>query len=186
MKAQRSDKLISVRVATEAKAKFLALAQAYGLTESGLLKTLIGRAIEPVALPSIDAAHQVRDEARADRLYVRLYRDDRQLLAERAAARCMPSATYLAVLARSHLRQLPPLPEPERRALERCVAELATIGRNINQVARVANQNGVVSSISRADLALFLKTTTAAVLSFKATLKANKQSWESGYETTDR
>jgi hypothetical protein len=98
----------------------------------------------------------------------------------------MPSATYLAVLARDHLRKIPPLPEAERQAFERCVAELSAIGRNLNQVTRRANQEGVVSSISRADLSLFLKTCTLAVAHFKDTLKTNKLSWESGYETADR
>ena len=186
MKTQRADKLVSVRVSAEAKAKLQALAQDYGLTESGFLKGLLDRAIEPVQLPAADVVRQVRDVARAERLYVRLYPDDRQLLAERASARGMPSATYLAVLARSHLRLLQPLPEAERRVFERCVAELSAIGRNLNQVARRANQQGVVSSIGREDLASFLKVATAAVEYFKKTLKANKVSWEVGYETTDR
>ena len=52
------------------------------------------------------------------------------------------------MLARAHLRKIPPLPEAERQAFERCVAELSAIGRNLNQVARRANQDGVVSSSS--------------------------------------
>jgi hypothetical protein len=69
----------------------------------------------------------------------------------------MPAATYLAVLARSHLRHLCPLPEPERKAFERGVAELAAIGRNINQIARWLNQDGVVSGLTRSDVAHLIK-----------------------------
>ena len=186
MSGQHSGKFVGAWVSLAAKEKFHALAAEYGLTQSSLLQRLIDRATEPLQMPAGNAAHEGRGGARSDRLYVRLYPDDRLLLAERAQVRGMPSATYLAVLARSHLRRLPPLPEAERQAFERCVAELSAIGRNLNQVARRANQEGVVSSITREDLALFLKTCTMAVTHFKDTLKANKHSWEAGYETTDR
>ena len=186
MSGQHSGKFVGAWVSPAAKEKFHALASEYGLTQSSLLQRLIDRATEPVQMPAGNAAHEGRVGSRSDRLYVRLYPDDRLLLAERAQVRGMPSATYLAVLARSHLRRLPPLPEAERQAFERCVAELSAIGRNLNQVARRANQEGVVSSITREDLALFLKTCTMAVTHFKDTLKANKHSWEAGYETTDR
>jgi hypothetical protein len=185
MSGQRSGKFVGAWVSPAAKEKFRALAADNGLTQSALLQRLIDRATEPFQMPTDHVAHEVGSRARSDRLYVRLYPDDRRLLAERAGARGMPSATYLAVLARAHLRRIPPLPEAERQAFERCVAELSAIGRNLNQVARRANQDGVVSSLSRADLALFLKTCTMAVTHFKDTLKTNKQSWEVGYETTD-
>jgi hypothetical protein len=186
MSGRHSGKFVGAWVSPAAKEKFHALAAEYGLTQSSLLQRLIDRATEPVQMPARNAAHDGRGGARSDRLYVRLYPDDRLLLAERAQVRGLPSATYLAALARSHLRRLPPLPEAERQAFERCVAELSAIGRNLNQVARRANQEGVVSSITREDLALFLKTCTMAVTHFKDTLKANKHSWEAGYETTDR
>lgn len=186
MSGQHSGKFVGAWVSASAKEKFHALAAEHGLTQSALLQRLIDRATEPFQMPTDGAAAEAGSRARSDRLYVRLYPDDRLLLAERAGARGMPPATYLAVLARAHLRKIPPLPEAERQAFERCVAELSAIGRNLNQVARLANQDGVVSSISRADLALFLKACTAAVAYFKDTLKKNKLSWEAGYETTDR
>lgn len=186
MSGQHNGKFVGAWVSASAKEKFHALAVEHGLTQSALLQRLIDRATEPFQTPTDNAAAASGSRARSDRLYVRLYPDDRQLLAERAAARGMPSATYLAVLARAHLRKIPPLPEAERQAFERCVAELSAIGRNLNQVARRATQEGVVSSISRADLALFLKICTSTVAHFKDTLKTNKLSWEAGYETTDR
>jgi len=186
MSGQHSGKFVGAWVSPSAKEKFHALASQYGLTQSALLQRLIDRATEPVEALGEHAVHDGRSGARSDRLYVRLYPDDRRLLVERAGARGMPAATYLSVLARAHLRRLPPLPEPERQAFERCVAELSAIGRNLNQVARRANQEGVVSSLTRQDVAIFIKVCTAAVGHFKDTLKANKHSWEAGYETTDR
>ena len=52
----------------------------------------------------------------------------------------MAAATYVSVLVRAHLRQLTPLPEEELRALNRVVAELGAIGRNLNQMARATHQ----------------------------------------------
>ena len=45
--------------------------------------------------------------------------------------RGMPSATYVSVLVRSHLRSLAPLPKEELLALKRSVAELGAAGVSI-------------------------------------------------------
>jgi len=186
MPSERKDHLVAACVRADTKARFRALAAGYGLTESALLKTLIDRAIDarPPAVGEEPLA--VRDAARAERLYVRLYRDDRQLLAERAAARGMPSATYLAVLARAHLRHLNPLPEAERRLFAQGVATLSSIGRNLNQIARRMHQGEAPNGPSRQDLALFIKVCTTMVENLKSTLKINQQSWEAGYDTSNR
>jgi hypothetical protein len=60
----------------------------------------------------------------------------------RAMQRGMRSATYLTILARSHLRGVAPLPKEELLALKRSIAELAAIGRHLNQIARALNQDG--------------------------------------------
>ena len=75
-------------------------------------------------------------------VYVRLPQDDRLLLESRAASRGLRPATYISVLTRAHLRSLAPLPKEEYLALKRCIGDLGTIGRNINQLARVANESG--------------------------------------------
>jgi hypothetical protein len=54
----------------------------------------------------------------------------------------MAAATYMSVLARAHLRNLPPLPQDELLALKHTVAELGAIGRNLNQIAHVAAAPG--------------------------------------------
>ena len=186
MPSERKDHLIAACVRADTKARFRALASGYGLTESALLKTLIDRAIEarPPAVGEEPLA--VRDAARAERLYVRLYRDDRQLLAERAAARGMPSATYLAVLARAHLRHLNPLPEAERKLFAQGVATLSSIGRNLNQIARRVNQGESPNGPTRQDIAVFIKVCTVMAENLKSTLKINQQSWEAGYDTSNR
>lgn len=168
--------LITARVPPDTKAKFQAVAATCGFYESRFMRSLIDRAVEVVGEPGRVVDQRMQEESRAERLYVRLDPDDRQLLAERAAARGTPSATYLAVLARAHLRNLSPLPEPERKAFERGVAELSALGRNINQIARRLNQGAVPASLRREDLALVIKVCTALLGHFKATLKTNKTS----------
>jgi hypothetical protein len=99
--------------------------------------------------------------SRDARLSVRLAPEDRILLSGRATARGMPSATYVSVLVRSHLRNLVPLPKEELSALKRSVAELGAIGRNLNQIARAANHAGNPRGPGREDLRSMLKVAEA-------------------------
>ena len=92
------------------------------------------------AAPTAEAVPVELSAGPVSRLTVRLRADDHQLLRERAAARGMVPATYVAVYVRSHLRALAPLPKTEYLAVRSAVLELSAIGRNLNQIARAANQ----------------------------------------------
>lgn len=98
-----------------------------------------------------------KNRGQAARLYVRVREEDRLLLHERAAARGMASATYLSVLLRAHLRSLAPLPKDELAALKRVVGELGAVGRNLNQIARAANQGARVAGPERDEFRTTLK-----------------------------
>ncbi len=93
----------------------------------------------------------------------------------------MPTATYISVLTRAHLRALSPLPKEELLALRRTVSELGSIGRNLNQVARAANQCERASGPSREDLRAMLKVCEGLRDHVKGLLSANVKSWELGY-----
>lgn len=93
----------------------------------------------------------------------------------------MRPATYVSVLTRSHLRRLPPLPKDELLALRRSLGELAAIGRNINQIARAANEGSRSPGSAREEFRAMLKVCEALRDNTKALLKANLTSWESGY-----
>jgi hypothetical protein len=93
----------------------------------------------------------------------------------------MPAATYLAVLARTHLRSLAPLPRDELLALKRSVAELGSIGRNLNQVAYAANRGERVTGPSREDLRALMKVCEGLRDHVRDLLTANLKSWEQGY-----
>lgn len=89
----------------------------------------------------------------------------------------MRSATYVSVLVRSHLRNLTPLPQEELTALKRSVAELGAIGRNLNQIARAANQGAKLTGPRREDLRAMLKIAEALRDHVKALIRANQSSW---------
>jgi Bacterial mobilisation protein (MobC) len=123
---------------------------------------LLRRLVELVLLkaglaPTIKEAPTGAGARRGARLMIRLRPDDQILLRERAAARGMPPATYVSVLTRAHLRSLTPLPQEELLALKRTLAELGSIGRNLNQIARAANQGQLVTSPGRDDLTAMLR-----------------------------
>jgi hypothetical protein len=97
----------------------------------------------------------------------------------------MPAATYVAVLVRSHLRNLAPLPKQELLALKSAVAELGVIGRNINQIARAVNDGGRAPGSVREEFRAMLKICEALRDNTKTLLKANETSWKTGYAEAD-
>jgi hypothetical protein len=97
----------------------------------------------------------------------------------------MPAATYVSVLVRAHLRSLAPLPMNELLALRRTVSELSSIGRNLNQIARVANQGVRIAAPHQEDLRTILRLCVGLRDHVKGLLKANLRSWEVGYAEKD-
>lgn len=119
------------------------------------------------------------------RLCLRLRHDDWLLLRERASRRGMPAATYVAALTRAHFHTLAPLPEAELAALKSCAGALGAIGRNLNQIARIAHRDGRVLGPGREHLELMLKVCEAMRGHIKSLVRSNVQSWESGYVDPD-
>ena len=176
-----AEAFIHLRVTQEIKSQLRALAQRENQSESALLKQLLGVVLRGVG-EEVPAAKD-RDESanRPARLTIRLPAADHLLLRERAMARSMPAATYVSVLVRAHLRSLSPLPKGELLALKRSIAELASIGRNINQIAKVANEGGRLPGSVREEFRAMLKICEALRENTKALLKANVTSWSVGH-----
>src|SRR6202035_4903358 len=171
---------VAARVTPAMKTLLRKLAEREQITESALVRQLLEVTLRMSAkegFPKLDALEKVSRDARFS---IRLAPEDRILLCDRASARSMPSATYVAVLVRSHLRNLAPLPKEELVALKRSVAELGAIGRNLNQIARAANQGGKPAGPGREDLRAMLKVAEALRDHVKALLRANQLSWEQG------
>ena len=185
--------ILKARVSPELKLQAKVVADRDLLTEAAWLKRLVIREIRAADMAGASVGEARRPDGnrrpdgaarRADgcgkRVYVRLRDEDRLLLDARAAARGMRSATYLSVLTRAHLRALIPLPKEELLALKRSIGELAAIGRNINQIAKAANEGGRLPSSVREEFRAMLKVCEALRDSTKAMLKANETSWSSG------
>lgn len=174
---------LSTWVDDETKRRFAAVANHVGVSESALLKRMVALMLESTTARS--TLTPLDRSPRDTRVTVRLRPDDQQLLKERAAARDIPAATYVSVLVRAHLRSLAPLPKEELLALRRTVSELSAIGRNLNQIARIANQAPKVSAPHQEELRTMLRLCEGLRDHVKGLLKANLRSWEVGYAEKD-
>jgi predicted DNA binding CopG/RHH family protein len=172
-------------VTKETKERFAAVARNQGLSDSALLKRLVELMLQTAGAAQVLPLSATGHTSRNSRLSVRISPDDQLLLRERAAARGMPTATYVSVQTRAHLRGLAPLPKAEWLALERSVSELSRLGRNINQIARAANRGERVTGPGRADLTAILRVCEGLRDHVKGLLQANLQSWRQGYEQHD-
>jgi hypothetical protein len=177
---------LSTWVSVETKQRFVALAQHQGLSESALLKRTVELMIQVSRAEGAPLPPPEGQMTRASRLYVRLRPEDQVLLRERATGRGMAGATYASMLLRAHLRAVPPLPDRELAELKRSVAALGMIGRNLNQIARVANQTGRVTGPSTGDLRALLRALEGLRDHVKALIRANNLSWETGYAEANR
>ena len=174
------------RVSSETKSLLQNIAAREQITESALVRPLLETLARTSATERSAISKSDDTGLRAERLSIRLLPNDRLLLRERASSRGMASATYVAVLVRSHLRQLTPLPVEELGALKRSIAELGAVGRNLNQIARALNAGGRWGGPGRQHLEAMLKIAVALRDHMRALLKANETSWERGYgQSTD-
>ena len=191
----QDSEVLKTTVAPDLKLQAKAIADSEFLSEAAWLKRLVIREIRSARGTS---AAEEREPCRATRfrkpsreargsgacnrpIFVRLRPDDRLLLDARSEARGMRPATYVAVLTRSHLRRLAPLPKDEMQALRRSIGELAAIGRNLNQIAKAANDGGRVPGSAREEFRAMLKVCEALRDNTKSLLKANLTSWECGH-----
>jgi hypothetical protein len=184
--------ILKTRVTPEVKSRVSEIAKAELLTEAVWLRRVIYRALERSGAPadgqgqerqlsSVSRGECIKHRGRATRLYVRLRREDRLLLHERAMARGLASATYVSVLVRAHLRGLSPLPKDELVAMKHVIGELGAVGRNVNQIARAMNQGARVSGPGREEFRAILKICEALRDHTKDLIKANTASWATGY-----
>lgn len=175
----KNDVWIKARVTPELKARFRTTAANAGRTESGQLKWLLQSALlspeeRAATSPSLCGS------ARGARVWVRLGAEDRRLLRERAAARQLAAATYVALLVRAHLRERPPLPKAELAALTRTVAEVASIGRNLNQFVRAVQAGGHSPGFTVEHAKTLIRVCEALRDRSKELIAANVESWRGG------
>jgi hypothetical protein len=179
-----NDVIVKSRISQEAKAGLQRLAVARQIPESAVVREMIEAAVR-LTVPAGLGTPLPPAVRRNERLYVRLAPEDRVLLADRAAARAMPSATYVSVLVRSHLRGVAPVPKDELLALKRSIADLGVVVRYLNQILK-AIQLGKAPTTGREVFTQTHKIAVALWERFRELLKANERSWAEGHRATDR
>ena len=173
-------KHLSTWISNEAKQRFSSVAARQSLSESAFLKRLVEQMLASAEIDQFVEPVAPLDPRDA-RLTVRLVPEDRALLRERAAARTMPVATYVSVLVRSHLRRLAPLPDRELSSLQAAVRELAAIGRNLNTMTRLLQQDARQAMPGRQEVLAMLRICEALRDHIRALVKANLISWDIGH-----
>ena len=181
-----ADAFVQCRVSQETKAFIRDLASRRDLTESALLRSLLENLAQSSERPPTSLASTLVRAHRQCRVCVRLADEDRELLAGRARDRNLAPATYVAVLTRSHLRGLTPLPRDELLALKSLIGELAAVGRNLNQLARAVNSGGLSFSANAQQVTSLLRLSTGLRDHVKALILANEVSWRSGFGQDSR
>jgi hypothetical protein len=187
------DEVLKTRIPSELKLQAKEMAARDFLSEAAWLKRLVIREIRSVHGTNAGDGEPCRVDVTlapssekggspscGRPLFVRLRSEDRLLLDARAEARGMRPATFASVLLRAHLRKLAPLPKDELLALKRSIGELASIGRNINQIAKALNEGAKAPASVREEFRAMLKVCEALRDNTKALLKANVTSWDSG------
>ena len=163
-------------ISCQSKERFAAIAQAQGLSESALLRRLVESTLLAAGSLESSIPSAVESVPSSGRISVRLRDDDLILLRGRATTRSLPVSTYVSFLVRAHLRGQVPLPTVELEALRRSVAEVAAIGRNINQIARAANQQQWPGGPSIENLRSIIRALTVMRNHTKALIKRKCQS----------
>jgi hypothetical protein len=79
-----------------------------------------------------------------------------------------------------------PVPKEELQALKLSIGELGAIGRNLNQLARLANQGGRTAGPSREELRALLRACEGLRDHVRQLLNANLRSWETGHAEAAR
>lgn len=171
---------LSTWISVAAKQRFAAAAARQSLSESALLKRLVEQMLASAGID--DVAEPIASaDPRDARVTIRLVPEDRALLRERAAARTMPAATYVSVLVRAHLRRVAPLPDRELSGLQASVRELGAIGRNLNTMARLLQQDARQAVPGRQEVLAMLRIGEALRDHVRALIKANLISWDIGH-----
>jgi hypothetical protein len=168
-------------VTAEIKRGINAAAEAELITPTAWLRRVVIRALasQPRVLERRES-DEVSADPRDRRLFVRLSPEDSLLLNARALARGMRPATYVAVMLRSHLRSLTPLPKDELLALRCAVSELGALTRELHRIAHMLGQEGRAAASEPPDLREVARLCQVLRSNTKALIRANVNSWEIG------
>jgi len=175
---------ITARPSPAEKARFSTLAHAAGISESRLALLAIRAFVdaEGRAQPPAECDPAAEGVRATDRITIRLRPGDGAIIARRARARGVKTATYLAAMARAHIAADPPLFAHELAALKQSIATLAGLGLLLGQRIRTP----ALSASGLEQVRQILSRTHAAVEALEQWThdfaKAALMAWESRFD----
>lgn len=180
--------VISMRLPSETKSRFVALAARHQLSESALLAKLVDEVLKSNGGQSREqishGAEPCPDVGAAvdDRITLRLRHGDRTLAAERAGTRGMRMGSYLVLLIHNHVRSSAVLPPNELDTIKATGARLAALGRQLRMFGMPNTLAEPAASELRDAIALARREIEAAREATAAVVRRNLISWETSSE----
>jgi hypothetical protein len=180
--------IVKTRLKGPLHAHFLAEQEARGISESELLRLALQKLFESQAQgpTHVDrAAKHPRtqvafrpEELSLERKTVWMPAFLMRAATERAMGKGMSFSRWISALVQSNLTRRPVLTETELLAIEASTRELAAIGRNINQLARVLNEAYFQTERIRLDkLDELSRSITQTRETIGAMVRASRNSW---------
>ena len=185
-KTSRPSRVIATRVSPETRARFAALAARHHLSASSLLAKMVDEVLKTNGESWLESGGQWptgESENRpgvADRLTLRLRKGDRALAAERARARGMKTASYLALLIHNHVRDAAVLPPNELDQIKVTGAQLAALGRQLRMFGMPNTQPELAAPDLSEAIALVRREVEEAREAAAAIVRRDLISWETG------
>jgi predicted DNA binding CopG/RHH family protein len=173
----KANNILKTRVTPELKQRVQVLALREQVTESIWLRRAIDAKLRASDAAATDEAVKVEPAPRESRISVRLRRDDLARLADRAGSRGMPTATYVAVLIRAHLKNAGPLPTTEVQAMKHAICELVQFRQTLNPMVQIINETGDPRLPGRQEVFAMLKICEALRDYVRFALAQNFKSW---------
>jgi len=176
--------VISMRLPSETKSRFVALAARHQVSESALLAKLVDEVLKSNGGPAREqSAHGAEPglevgAAADDRITLRLRHGDRTLAAERAGTRGMKTGSYLVLLIHNHVRSSAVLPPNELDVLKATGAQLAALGRQLQRFGMPNTLAEPLASELRDAIAIARREVEAAREATAAVVRRNLISWE--------
>jgi len=162
------------------KTRFRSMAKARGLSESELLRAVIlavtgedGDADQPIE-PDVERADTTRMTVRMPRFLM-------EAATARGKVKGMAPSRWVAALVQSNLTRQPVMTDDELAGLHAANRELAAVGRNINQIARILNEAfHEAERIKIEHLAQLRNTIAEQRAAVRALVQASQKSWVVG------
>jgi len=131
--------IVKTRLKEPLYERFRAEAETRGLTDSELLRLAVIRLLDGKPVEAAEV-HVEPDQLELQRKTVWMPGFLMKAAEERASKKGMSFSRWMAALIQSNLMRQPVLSESEVSVVEASNRELAAVGRNINQIARVLNE----------------------------------------------